>query len=590
MTDWVTEYAEFVVSGGKRACKSETAACKRHLDDLKRDDLRFDAAEADRHIRFAEMLSYHDDDLKEQRPLRLRGFQKFIIGSLFGWFNTDGTRRYSEAYIQVARKNGKSFLCADLICDFALVDGLKDGQIYCAGNQIKDAKIVFDEVTKFIDNDPDLRELFKMKLYENEIIAKPNKTRIRALSKDRKIDGFKPYLSIIDEYHNAPDSGIYRVLLDGTVGLQNSLVVAITTAGGNLTGPCYKQYKFARNVAAQAINADYLFVYIAEIDLPDAHLHPDEYDRELWNRNNWALANPLLLYDDNEQVTVDPKKWRKFENLAKTAKEKSGDDEKDFIIKQLNSWTVLCGEEYISPYDWEKCGTTKTLEDMRGKRCYVGIDLSSKNDLTSTAAVFPIQPGIEKPYIYSHSYLPKATLQRHIRVDKCPYDIWERDGFLTLTDCGGSNGYIVDTKYIIRDLKEMAATYNLQIVAICYDPMGISNVLSDLEEICPNLIEVGQYPKSLNDCTRSFRATVQGLGVEYDAKNDLLNTSVTTAVAVVNVNKYMVVDKKDRNDRIDAVDAVLDAWCGATAENELLIAEQKANNAADEWFDLMDSF
>lgn len=343
-------------------------------------------------------------------------------------------------------------------------------------------------------------------------------------------------------------------------------------------------------MAAQAINADYLFVYIAEIDLPDAHLHPDEYDRELWNRDNWALANPLLLYDDNEQVTVDPKKWRKFENLAKTAKEKSGDDEKDFIIKQLNSWTVLCGEEYISPYDWEKCGTTKTLEDMRGKRCYVGIDLSSKNDLTSTAAVFPIQPGIEKPYIYSHSYLPKATLQRHIRVDKCPYDIWERDGFLTLTDCGGSNGYIVDTKYIIRDLKEMATTYNLQIVAICYDPMGISNVLSDLEEICPNLIEIGQYPKSLNDCTRSFRATVQGLGVEYDANNDLLNTSVTTAVAVVNVNKYMVVDKKDRNDRIDAVDAVLDAWCGATAENELLIAEQKANNAADEWFDLMDSF
>ena len=380
------------------------------------------------------------------------------------------------------------------------------------------------------------------------------------------------------------------MLLDGTVGLQNSLIVAITTAGTNLNGPCYKQYKFAKNVASQAITADYLFVYIAEIDLPDAHLFPDDYDRELWTKENWAQANPLLLYDEDEKLTKDDKKWRKFQNMAKTAKEKGGDDEADFIVKQLNCWTVLSGENYVSMYDWEACGTDKTIDALQGRRCYVGIDLSSKNDLTTTALTFPVQDGVEKPYIWAHAYLPKNTLAKHIRTDKAPYDIWARDGLLTLTDCGGTNGYAIDVNYIVRDLRELVATYNLKIVAICYDPMGISTVLGELEEICSELIEVGQYPKSLNDCTRSFRATVQGRGVEYDKKNELLTWSVINAVAVVNVNKMMVVDKKNQGDRIDCVDAVLDSWQGCMTENEALLADKKADAAADEWLDLMSQF
>ena len=585
--DAVTEYALFVTKGHKRACKAEIDACKRHLRDLKRKDLVWRPDEVDRHIRFAELLTYHDDNEREMKPVRLRGFQKFIIGSLFGWYNTDGTRRFSEAYIQMARKNGKSFLCADLICDFALVDGLKDGQLYCAGNQIKDAKIVFDETVKFIENDEELNKLFKIKAYENEIICKPNKTRIRALSKDRKIDGFKPYLSITDEYHNAPDSGIYRVLLDGTVGLQNSLIVAITTAGTNLNGPCYKQYKFCKSVLSGNITADYLFGFICEIDLPDAHFYPDEYDKELWNEKNWAMSNPLLLFDENEKLSKDEKKWRKFKNLATTAKEKGGADEADFIVKQLDAWTVTAGENYVNMYDWESCGTDKVLENFRGKKCFVGIDLSSKNDLTTTALVFPVQDGVEKPYIFSHSYLPSATLQRHIRTDKIPYDIYARDGYLTLTNCGGSNGYMIDVNYIVNDIRHYKDDFDLEYMAICYDPMGISTVLGQLEEICSNLIEVGQYPKNMNDTTRHFQSAVKGLGVEYDKKNELLTWSVINAVAVINSNGYMIIDKKNQSERIDCMDATLDAWYGALCEDENILAEKKANKTADEWFDLI---
>lgn len=601
--DRTTEYARAIVAGRKICCRAEMDACRRHLRDLSNPEFEWRPEEAERHIEFANMLSYYDDIDRVVKPLHTRGFQNFIIGNIFGWYRKTGYRRYSQAYIQVARKNSKSFLSGFFCLDFAMLSGVPDGQIYCAGTKFDDAKITFDEVKKFIKYDKDLQEYFKIKEYNNStsrIVNVKNGTIIRPLSGLDERDGWKPLYNSVDEYHLHKTPAMMKVLLDGQIGYPNSLTTVITTAGFDLNRPCYQQYLFAKKVAAGTIEADFLFVYIAEMDLPDPHTEPEAYEAALWDEQNWAKANPLKLFDDDYNITTNETKWQDFRDSAKMAKEKGGFDLTDFLVKQVNVWTTLGSSAYISPSDWSDCGKQGLLLTKFKKcRIHLGFDLSSKNDLASMTITVPPQdiPGtnetLEKPYIWSHSYLPKNTLQRHITQDKAPYDQWVRKGLLTLTDCGGTNGFILDYKFILEDLRSILTDNEFKVISVGYDPMGMSGMIADLEEICgpdAELIEIVQNPKSLNDATRSFRDTVKGQGVLYDLDNDLLTWSIVNAVVVVNSKKELLIDKKTAGNRIDPVDSVLDCWKVCMLADDLERKAAKEAATVDEWLDLMDKF
>ena len=203
---------------------------------------------------------------------------------------------------------------------------------------------------------------------------------------------------------------MYNVLLDGQVGLHNSLLAVITTAGSNLNCPCYKQYKYSKQVLSGAIKQDNLFVYINEIDLPDSHKNEEEYREKLWDKRNWAQANPLLLYSDDYHVTKDKNAWRDFTSIADKAKKEEGSTLSNFLIKKLNNWTTVGSSSFVNDLDWVACGT-EDLPDITGKRVFLGLDLSSKNDLSSFTALFPAQEGINIPYLWSISFLPKNTLE-----------------------------------------------------------------------------------------------------------------------------------------------------------------------------------
>lgn len=570
--DRTTDYARKTIEENKE-CKALILACKRHLKDLSNPELDWRKQEAEKYIDFAEKLHYQDGNTA--RPLKLKGFQIFIIGSLFGWYR-QGVRRYTDAYIQIARKNGKSFLSAYFAIAFSFCCPITDGEIYCAGTELENARFSWKEAEKFIKREKGLRKRYKIQEYRNIITNKKNGTIIKAISGNQEADGKKGYLNIIDEYHLHPTDAMYTVLRDGQIGLPNALSIVITTAGFNLGRDAYRQYKHAKTVVSGAVTQENLFVFIAEADLPDAHEEPVEYERELWNPEQWRKANPLLLDTD------DPIQWQKMKDKADEAKQMGGTRERDFVVKHLNCWRVVGGSPYIPADAWANCGSDKTIQSYTGREVIIGIDLSSKNDLASVCYLFPPTKAGEKVFIHSHSYLPKNSLQRHIRTDKAPYDIWARDGYLTLTDCGGNNGYILDYKFILEELRQNIKRYNLQVKLICYDPMGASAIIADLEEICPQLVEIGQYPKSMNDATRHFQGTVLGGGVEYDKKNELLNWSISNAQAVLDSKQQMIIDKRENTNRIDAVDALLDAYKGW-----LTIRKPEVDNSAETWLSLM---
>ncbi len=546
--DRTTEYAKLVLSG-KRICgRSEKLAAERHLKDManKSSEWIFDAREAERHIEIANTLTIGEG---EAHALRTRGFQNFIIGSLFGWRRKrSDIRRFREAYVQVGRQNGKSFLAGALANDFATFGGYQYGRIFCTATKQDQANIVWDEVRKFIESDKDLAELYKIKTYDRTITSRVTGTTIKAIGRDTKsADGFRTILAIVDEYHAHPTNQMYKLMMDGQDMVKNALTIAITTSGFNLKSPCYEQYQFCKKVLEGVVQKDSLFVYIAEMDEGD----------DIWERENWAKSNPLKLFLPDD-VTLDEEKLKVVASKAIDAKEKQGEELVNFKTKTLNEWVTYTGGALLDLAAWKLCGSNKTIEDMADCDAFLGIDLSSGGDLTSIALLFPMAS--DNVYIWSHSYMPELRLAEHIKSDDAPYGVWKNQGLITLTS--GMYGIKTDYKYIIADLKRIIKQYGIRIIGCGYDAHNAAAFLGDLDEVLDcDITEVKQSARSLNDPTKDFALSVKAGQVSYDKNNALLSWSAANAI-VSEPNSFgeIKVDKMTQTNRIDPIDAILDSW------------------------------
>ena len=480
--DFVTRFAKANEKNKKRFGEDARLAFKRHLDDLKRskknDDTFpyvFDEEKAKEIIEFANKLTIAEGAGDE--IFTCDDWQEFILGSLFGWVHKDtGKRRFTDSYVQVARQQGKSVLNAVLGMYCSYFCNYNYAQVYCTATKSDQAKIVLKEVIKFIDADADLSELFETKEYNGEVRCNLTQGIIKALGRDTKsIDGFRPYLGIVDEYHAHKDNQMYKLLKGGTRSMKESLVSVITTAGFNLNGPCYELYKYCRRVLRGIDVNDGQFIYIAQMDEKD----------DIWNPDNWIKCCPF--------TGKDKELMSRMQTDAAKAKSMGGDELLDFMTKALNIWVTSSETAFIDLKDWEKCASGRTLDDFNGSVAYVGLDLSSGGDLTSLCIEIPyINEDTEDKcyYIFSHSFMPKRRLQEHMdKEDNAPYVIWEREGLLTVTTAGG--GIKTDYKAILRYLHEIVDTYEIDIQMICYK-LTESGIWSH-EHINPLYLEV-EFP------------------------------------------------------------------------------------------------
>jgi phage terminase large subunit-like protein len=467
-----------------------------------------------------------------------------------------GFRKYRTSYIQLGRQNGKSFLNGILGTYYSAFAGYNYGQIYLTATKADQAKIVYNEMVKFINADKDLAEFFKVKEYKSEIEALNTKSKIKALGRDtNSIDGFRPLLGVVDEYHMHKTNQMYKLLEGGIKKMPQALISVITTAGFNISAPCKILYDYCCNILKGISQNETQFIYIAQMDKED----------DMWLPNNWLKANPMLEYDNIALENLKP--------VASSAKDMGGNDLRDFITKQLNIWFEYSDRQYMQIEKLKKCASDMTLEDMRGKECIGGIDLSSGGDLTSLALEFILEEkGQKKYYIYSHSFMPIKRVEEHVKTDKAPYDIWIKEGLITVTETGG--GYKTDYKYIISKLKEWIETYDLKVKMICYDPHNADTFLQDLEEI-GDILEVKQYCKTLNDATVDFKLEVESGNVIYNRKNSLLEWSFANAKTVDNSMGEIKIDKDFKEKRIDPCDAVIDAHYYAFKQEEVKLDTTK---------------
>lgn len=550
--DRVTEYASRVVTGKVVAGELHRLACQRHLNDLKRqrtDDFPYyyNPTKAQEIIDYAETLTIGEG--AEPKPVKLLDSQAFDLGCTFGWYKvSNDKRRFRRRYKSMARQNGKTFENGIMGTYIGGFGGYYYGKLFTVATKKRQARLAWEEMSKFITADPDLGEYFKVKDYKSVIEAVNTYCTIEALSREAGLDdGFRAIYASIDEIHQHRDNKIYKALYNGTRALDETLVSMITTRGDNLNSFCKEMDDYAIKILQGLATAEDFFIDIYCLDPID----------DIWDPANWIKANPF--------VASDPEKFETLKTDAQTARDMGGSDLRDFLTKSLNMWVQNTDDQFIHAEKWQKCGSQRTLEDMRGRSCWVGLDLSSGGDLTTYALEFPEEcvaetgEAKEKYYFYSHSFMPRGRLQEHVETDLAPYDLWESMELITVT--GGAGDFKNDYKFIIKDLKRLKEEFDLTFLGIGIDPHNADGVLSDLEEFgCPVVIIV-QSCKSLNDSTVDIQLLVRSEDLEYHAGNELLTWSFLNAMVVRNSFDEIKVDKKPgaRYKRIDPVDACVDA-------------------------------
>lgn len=554
LNDRVTRYAREVVTGKVVAGELHRLACQRHLDDLKRQRTTefpyyYSPEKAQEILEYSETLTVAEGT--EPKPVRLLDSQAFDLGCTFGWYKVkNNKRRFRRRYKSMARQNGKTFENGIMGTYISGFGGYYYGKLFTVATKKRQARLAWEEMSKFITIDPDLNEYFDIKDYKSVIEALDTFCTIEALSKEAGLDdGFRAIYASIDEIHQHKDNKIYKALYNGTRALDETLVSMITTRGDNLNSFCKEMDDYAIKILKGLATAEDFFIDIYCLDKDD----------DIWDPKNWVKANPFICAAGNEE---------KLETLkadAQTAKDMGGSDLRDFLTKSLNMWVQNTDDQFINAEKWKKCGTKRTLEDMRGRSCWVGLDLSSGGDLTTYALEFPEEYTTEtgetkeKYYFYSHSFMPRGRLEEHIETDLAPYDLWEQMELITVT--GGGGDFKNDYKFIIKDLQRLKDEYDLTFLGIGIDPHNADGILSDLEDFgCP-VVVITQSCRSLNDPTVDIQLLVKSEDIEYNLGNELLTWSFLNAMVVRNSFDEVKVDKKpgQRYKRIDPVDACVDA-------------------------------
>ena len=544
--DRVTAHAQRVVNGEVESGYLHNLACKRHLKDLERqntDDFPYywDVKDSQRIIDFAETLTIAEG--AEPKPVVLYEHQAFDLGSLMGWKNKDGYRRFRRSYLSMARQNGKTFFNGIVGTYISLFGGYKHGKLFTVATKKRQARLAWEEISKFISVDEELGELFTVREWKSVIECDYTDSTIEALSKEAGLDeGFRSIFSSVDELHQHRDNSIYKAIYNGTRSLKETLVSMISTRGGNINSFAKEMDDYAVNILKGGAIAEDFFVDIYALDNGD----------DAWDEKNWIKANPILATHEHGLNIL--------RTDAQTAQDMGGSDMRDFLIKGLNQWVQNTDDNYIDVEKWADSGTDKTLNDYRGRSCWVGLDLSSGGDLTTLALEFEDvkENGEEKYFIHSHSFMPRGRHQEHIDTDLAPYDLWEQMELLTVT--GGDGDFKNDYKFIIKHLKEIQQEYDLTFNGIAIDPHNADGILGDLEDFGVPIMIIRQSARFMNDATVDFRLLVKSMSIEYNKNNELLTWSFTNAKTVENSFGEIKVDKKsNRFQRIDPVDAVLDA-------------------------------
>lgn len=559
--DVATAYAQDVAAGKIVACKWHRLACQRHLKDLERsrngampyawnpalqdkDDKSFRPAE--RICTFAQLMPHIKGDWAARgQRIKLERWQVFILASIFGWVHAEtGKRRFRVADVIVPRKNAKSTLAAVIGLYMLAVDGEFGAEVYSGATSQDQAMEVFRPALLMAKATPRYCQRYGVTPNASNLSVTENNSKFEPVI-GKPGDGASPSLAIVDEYHEHKTPELFDTMQTGMGARSQPLILVITTAGSDISGPCYLHQVELQKVLEGTIENDQRFGIVFTID------DDDDWTSELALRKanpnfGVSVGEDYLLGQQRDAIT-DPRK----QNVFKT--------------KHLDVW-VAAASPWLNLYNVQQAGDSALNPEMGGwDGAVIGGDLASKQDIASIVVLCWKGDGDEREYYaFSRNYVPESALEKP---ENAHYQAWVNSGHLIATP-----GNMISLEQIQEDTIELAGITGAREFA--KDPWGGHQMGANLQAEGLEVVDIPQQVRYLSEPMKEIEARVDGGKFHHDG-NPCYVWQLSNVEVKEDRNENVFPRKARASNKIDAAIATIVAMNRAIAgETSTNVIEQ----------------
>lgn len=534
------EYISEVLEGKRQVGESELAAVKRWFEFEADPDIYYDEKGVERVIQIFRLLKHTSGEYYGKR-FQLLPWQIFVLSWIFGWkYKDSGYRVTRKAYVEVAKKNGKSELAGAIGLYGAFFDGEMGAECYSAANKYDQATICWNAgkvmATQFMQESKKFASICKVydSITTRGLKNVQGESSFKPIAADSKtLDGVRPHFAIIDEYHEAKDDSILRNLASGMVNRTQPLLFIITTAGFNINGPCHQYRKVVNDIVSgkKEDKSTFGLIFTANKD--------DDWNDE----KTWQKANP--------SIGTTPS-WDGLRTEYTKALNEGQSAEINFKTKNLNIW-VRQSKTWITDKIWMQGNKTESEERLMGSECYAAVDLSTKWDLTCFGLLFPPTPDRESFIFKAKYYCPQEGAQFRAKKDGVPYLDWAKEKHLYLTE-----GNVTDFNAVQLDIQEAMQNYSVQ--KVYYDPWQSTQFASELFADGVPMEQFRQTVVNYNEPIREMEALISK-GQIWHGGDPVLRWMAGNITLKTNHTGLVMFDKDKSQEKIDGM--VVLAMCYA---------------------------
>ncbi len=537
----IIEYNEKIQSGEIIACKKIKILFKHLATEIQNPKSKYyyDEKRANHALTFIEKFCKHSKGKWGGKPVILELWQKAFICALFGILKkTTGKRRFKEAMLFIGRKNGKSLIASAISLYMMIADGEAGAECYAVATKRDQAKIIWQEAVSMVKKSPFLLSVIKCRT--NELKCDTFESTFKPLSSESNtLDGLNTHYAGMDEVHAWKDKNLYDVIIDSTSAREEAIVLSLSTMGFVREGIFDILYDTASRCLMSIEDGNQfnesILPVVYELDKREEYSNPDM----------WIKANPNLgvsksfdyMQNAYNKVLDDPRRLSNF--LTKDCNIKETIAEAFFSFDEINNEEIFVLQEIKPPY------------------FIGGFDLSETTDLTSACALFELPDRPNTLFIESMYWLPFDLLEKRVREDHIPYDVWYNQGLLRL-----SNGNNIDPKDVEDWFVDLVVKYKFYPNHIGYDRWCAREIVNNMKTKfgAPCMYEVKQYAKVLSNPLKMLANDFRSKKIVYN-NNPITKWCLTNLAVKTDINgNIQPIKAVHQTRRIDGAMAILDAY------------------------------
>jgi phage terminase large subunit-like protein len=556
MMDLVTRYATSVVAGQEIASRLVIQACARHLDDLAHAGEKGLTWKPDQAVRACEFfpdvlvlpertdadeaVSVRDED-GVPLPFVLQPWQQFIVGSLFGWYTTQGFRRFREALIETAKGSGKTPLCAGMLLYMLVADGELGAQVFMAATTREQATIAFTDAKRMVEASPYLSAALDQKV--NNLAVLSTGSFLRAISAEKRgLDGKRVHGAMVDELHEAMPVVVNKMRA-GTKGRRNALILKPTNSGFDRTSVLWQHHEYSRKVLDGTVTNESWFAFICGLDPCDACVAAGRWfpAEECESCDDWKTEGPhWRKANPNLGVSLP---WQYVRERVSQAKGMPS-EVSDVLRFNFCVWTQGASRA-IDMGQWAACQDMPMDSELVGAPCYGGLDLGETDDFSAWTRIWLLPDG--RVAVKTRYWIPQAAKERF---PSRPYGEWERAKLLTVTD-GNETDYEALRATVLEDCA------NDGVIAIAFDPRSATETAQELTKAGIVMIKIPQG-FGLNEAIRKTLELVSS-GDLCHGREKILAWMASNVVLITGTKGDKRLAKEKSPEKIDGISSLVNA-------------------------------